>query len=478
MTTTALIYDNIQKEISVCQKLILSNQPGGLLSTKSFIEISIAIYFIMTLLKEKEKEKEEKYYYKNLSNSCLTILLTIISGFISGKGLEILFRILHIWSGDYSNVGFSLNDIFISLLFGCIFVSFGYCLLFNKKLRELLRLKRSEKAEDTGLTAKIADKEPATMIETHTSEDAGLQTKGNAGFQSSENANERHETVIETQSSEKEELQTNGKAGFQSSENANERHETVIETHTSEDAGLQTKGNAGFQSSENANERHETVIETHTSEDAGLQTKGNAGFQSSENANERHETVIETQSSEKEELQETLEKVQNMLKELQKTMYNHNLFYKDTYIMDILKAKIANKALPIVDRLELMMNYLELKMVVDNPKVNVPKLEDIWIKIKKTVPELNEIYTKINETRYYCNKTVDNPKAAKVEYAELENKLKNIEDLMSNLNKNLFSSELNNASHNQIVKGLDGIVKEHRQYNEMLTNFKEAQKRS
>ncbi|KAM0680236.1 hypothetical protein GINT2_001621 [Glugoides intestinalis] len=143
MTMMVSSYNNTQKVIYLWQKLIWSNQPGALLSTVLFIEISIAILFIITLL----KEEKEKYYYNNLSNSCLTILLTIISGFIFGKGVEILFRTLHICSGAYGNVVFSLNDIFISLLFGCIFVISGYCLLFNKKLRELLRLQKSEYAK-------------------------------------------------------------------------------------------------------------------------------------------------------------------------------------------------------------------------------------------------------------------------------------------------------------------------------------------
>ncbi|KAM0680821.1 hypothetical protein GINT2_001095 [Glugoides intestinalis] len=137
METMVSSSNNTQKEISVWEVLVWSNQPGALHTTVLFIEISIAVFFIMTWLKKEEKEKEEKHYYNNLSNSCLTILLTIIFG----KGLEILFRTLHIiFSGAYGNVGFSLDDIVLILFRGWIFVSFGSLLLFNKKLRELLRL--------------------------------------------------------------------------------------------------------------------------------------------------------------------------------------------------------------------------------------------------------------------------------------------------------------------------------------------------
>ncbi|KAM0679886.1 hypothetical protein GINT2_002058 [Glugoides intestinalis] len=136
METMVSSSNNTQKVIYLWQDLIWSIQIGAL----SFIVISIVVFFIMILC------NWEMYCYYNALNGFLTILLTIISGIIFGKGLEILFRILHICSGAYGNVVFSLADIFISLLFGRIFVSFGYCLLFNKKLRELLRLQKSEDA--------------------------------------------------------------------------------------------------------------------------------------------------------------------------------------------------------------------------------------------------------------------------------------------------------------------------------------------
>ncbi|KAM0680171.1 hypothetical protein GINT2_001554 [Glugoides intestinalis] len=85
----------------------------------------------------------EMYYYYNALSGKVTILLTIISGFISGKGLEIFFRTLHNWSGAYGNVGFSLADIVLTLLRAIILVCFGYFLLFNKKLHKQLRLQRS-----------------------------------------------------------------------------------------------------------------------------------------------------------------------------------------------------------------------------------------------------------------------------------------------------------------------------------------------
>ncbi|KAM0680814.1 hypothetical protein GINT2_001088 [Glugoides intestinalis] len=152
METMVSNSNNIEQVIYLWQDLVLSIQPEGLFSTKSLIVISIVIFLIMTWLKEKKKEKEEKHYYNNLLNGFLTILLTIIFG----KGLEILFRILHIiCSGAYGNVVFSLNDIFISLLFGCIFVISGSLLLFNKKFYKQVRHQTIEDAKLEQENAKL-----------------------------------------------------------------------------------------------------------------------------------------------------------------------------------------------------------------------------------------------------------------------------------------------------------------------------------
>ncbi|KAM0681381.1 hypothetical protein GINT2_000583 [Glugoides intestinalis] len=135
METMAWSSNNTQKEIYLWQDLIWSNQLGDLIFTALFIGMTIAVFFIRTRL-------HKKYgYYNNLLSGKMTILLTIISGIIFGKGLEILFRTLYIWSGAYGNVViFSLNDIFISLSFGFSLLCIGSSLLFDKKLHEWLRL--------------------------------------------------------------------------------------------------------------------------------------------------------------------------------------------------------------------------------------------------------------------------------------------------------------------------------------------------
>ncbi|KAM0680210.1 hypothetical protein GINT2_001594 [Glugoides intestinalis] len=136
----ALIYDMMQQEIFLWQKLISSKQLEGLFSTKSLIVISIVILFIMILW------NGGIYYKSNLLSRKMIILLTIIFGIIFGKGFEIIFRTLHIiFSGDYGNVGFSLKDIFMSLLFGNGLVYFGYEVFIN--LLHNLRLQTIEDAQ-------------------------------------------------------------------------------------------------------------------------------------------------------------------------------------------------------------------------------------------------------------------------------------------------------------------------------------------
>ncbi|KAM0681271.1 hypothetical protein GINT2_000470 [Glugoides intestinalis] len=163
METMASSSNNTQKEISVWEVLVWSIQTEGLLSTKSLIVISIVIFLIMRLWNGR------MYYNNNLLNGFLIILLTIISVFIFGKGFEIIFITLHIFSGAYGNVVFSLADIFISLLFGSSLMCFGYE-VFIKVLHELLRLLSvdADKEEKAG--------KEATENELKTSEDAELKT--------------------------------------------------------------------------------------------------------------------------------------------------------------------------------------------------------------------------------------------------------------------------------------------------------------
>ncbi|KAM0681278.1 hypothetical protein GINT2_000477 [Glugoides intestinalis] len=328
METMVSSSNNIEQVIYLWQKLIWSNQPEGLLSTALFIEMSIAILFIMTLLKEEEKEEKEKYYYNNLLNGFLTILLTIISGFISGKGFEILFRILHICSGAYGNVGFSLADIFISLLFGCIFVISGYCLLFNKKLYKLLRLLSvdADKGPATviELEEKVVGKEAETVDRVEESEKADVeemeaetvviqQLNGNAGSQTGEKVGNGSATVIEL------EEKVVGKEA-ETVDRVEESEKADVEEMEAETVVIQQlNGNAGSQTGEKVGNGSATVIEleekvvgkeaetvdrVEESEKADVeemeaetvviqQLNGNAGSQTGEKVGNGSATVIE-----------------------------------------------------------------------------------------------------------------------------------------------------------------------------------------
>ncbi|KAM0680719.1 hypothetical protein GINT2_000991 [Glugoides intestinalis] len=322
----------------------------------------------MTWLKEKKKEKEEKHYYNNLLNGFLTILLTIIFG----KGLEILFRILHIiCSGAYGNVVFSLADIFISLLFGCIFVISGSLLLFNKKFYKQVR---------------------------HLPVDAG-----------------------------------NGAA-------------TVIELEEKEAAPV-----------DRLEESEKADVEEMEAETVDIQQlNGNAGSQTREKAVNGPALRNEDQQSENEETEAELDKILANLKLIEKAELEE--------MMTSAKATMADDQTLIVDRLKAMMEYLELTMV-GKPKETVPKLKNVWIKIKEKVSKLEVISNEIDETWNYLNKieAVMKPEV----YDELEKKVESIKELTSKLNKKLLNSELNETELNAIETGF-------KEYKEILTKEKVA----
>ncbi|KAM0681641.1 hypothetical protein GINT2_000155 [Glugoides intestinalis] len=359
METMVSSSNNTQKVIFLWQKLIWSKQPEGLLSTKSLIVISIVIFLIMTL-------RNGRMYYNNLLSGFLTILLTIISGIIFGKGFEILFRTLHIiCSGAYGNVGFSLADIFISLLFGSIFVIFGPLLLFNKKLYKLLRLLPVD-----------ADK-GAEPVNEATAVD---------GHGESEKAGKGAVTVIELEAATVNEAKTVD--GLEESEKAGKGAVTVIELEAA------------------------TVNEAKTVD----------GLQESEKAGKGAVTVIE------------------------------------------LEAIMANKELPIVDRLKEMMDYLKLKLE--------GKLEEIWVKIKVTESEVEAISIETDKKIGWFIKLV--PELIPGVKAELEEKDKSIQDLVPNLCKKLLSSELNEVKLDKIEAEFEKIQTELEKYKEMLIKFKAA----
>ncbi|KAM0680928.1 hypothetical protein GINT2_000710 [Glugoides intestinalis] len=305
--------------------------------------MTIAVFFIMRLW------NGGMYYNNKLLNGFLTILLTIIFG----KGLEILFRILHIiCSGAYGNVVFSLNDIFISLLFGCIFVISGSLLLFNKKFYKQVR---------------------------HLPVDAG-----------------------------------NGAA-------------TVIELEEMEAETVDIQ-----------------------------QLNGNAGSQTREKAVNGPALRNEDQQSENEETEAELDKILANLKLIEKAELEE--------MMTSAKATMADDETEIVDILIAMMEYLELTMV-GKPKETVPKLKNVWIKIKEKVSKLEVISNEIDETWNYLNKieAVMKPEV----YDELEKKVESIKELTSKLNKKLLNSELNETELNAIETGF-------KEYKEILTKEKVA----
>ncbi|KAM0681746.1 hypothetical protein GINT2_000260 [Glugoides intestinalis] len=410
METMVSTSNNIEQVTFLWQKLIWSNQPGALLSTVLFIEMSIAILFIMTLLKEKEKEKEEKYYYNNLSNSCLTILLVIISGIIFGKGVEIFFRTLHICSGAYGNVVFSLADIFMSLSFGCIFVISGYFLLFNKKLYKLLRLQTSEKAEDTELKKMLAKlkKEVADYKENKTDKNVivGVLKEIQAIF----------------------EKETDKKTILDGLEEIVGYTKTIVDKYDVKVHGPDKKKrflDPTMTLMQETMNLLQTTMNDHKK--IGIKTDGNV----------RYLKDILGELKQKAGLEEIVAGLEAIVAGLE--AYKAATVAEFEAKMARAKAIMADNRALMVNRFEAMMEYLELK-ILDNPEVNVPKLQEIMHEINETANYLKAIMAK-NEPMT----------------SEFKNKKKKFEEMMSKISEKLSSSELNEAELKEIKNNLKNM---------------------
>ncbi|KAM0681248.1 hypothetical protein GINT2_000446 [Glugoides intestinalis] len=493
----AFIYDMMQQEIFLWQKLIWSNQPGALLSTALFIEMSIAILFIMTWLKEEEKEEKEKYYYNNLLNGFLTILLTIISGFIFGKGLEILFRTLHICSGAYGNVVFSLDDIFISLLFGCIFVSFGYFLLFNKKLYKLLRLLSvdADKEEKVSKEEIIADNGPATVMELEEKvagkgattvdglEDAKVQTNGDAELPTSEDAE------LEKRKAELEKIMANDETEIV------DRLIAMLDylelTMEGKPEGTVTKlKKIYFEINETVDSLCEIWIKISETVNSLWEMKAKLDPNVKAELKNKDKSIVKLTSELNEkllnyELNEAgldgimagLEQIEAGLEEFKEILTNFKAAELEKRKAELEKRKaelekiMANDETEIVDRLIAMLDYLELTME-GKPEGTVTKLKKIYFEINETVDSLCEIWIKISETvnSLWEMKAKLDPNVK----AELKNKDKSIVKLTSELNEKLLNYELNEAGLDGIMAGLEQIEAGLEEFKEILTNFKAA----
>ncbi|KAM0680167.1 hypothetical protein GINT2_001550 [Glugoides intestinalis] len=402
METMVSNSNNIEQVIYLWQDLVWSIQPEGLLSTKSCIVISIVVFFIMTL------RNGEMYYNNNLLNGFLTILLTIIPGIIFGKGLEILFRTLYIiCSGAYGNVVFSLADIFISLLFGCIFVSFGYCLLFNKKLRELLRLQKSEDAKLKEIMAN--NKAPIVNRIKALMEYLKLKIKMEP---------EETGTKLKNVWSEFEKTM----------DSLNEIADSLDEIADSLD---EIEAKPGPDVKAELEEKVESI---------GKLTSDLSEKLLNYELNEAGPEEIKTE----------LQAIVAGFKEY-KEIFTKEKAAKES---ELKATMLANDETLIVFRFIAMRNYLKLTMV-GKPKETRTKLKNVWIKIDETLPKLYEIGFEIKDTWNSLNemKPGMNPDVK----AELEEKDKNNGKLTSDLSEKLLNYELNEAGPEEIEAGLQAI---------------------
>ncbi|KAM0679449.1 hypothetical protein GINT2_002290 [Glugoides intestinalis] len=415
MTTMVSNSNNIEQVIYLWQDLVLSIQPRALLSTKSFTRISIVVFFIMIL------RNGIMYYYYNLLSFKMTILLTIISGIIFGKGVEILFRTLHIiCSGAYGNVVFSLDDIFISLLFGSIFVISGYCLLFNKKLRELLRLQKSEYT----ILKEIMANNKALIVTRLKAMRNYLKLKIRYGTE--EEGSKLHEIYIKIN----ETLPKLEKIGFENYKTRNYLKIIIDYSKSGVKAELEEKNKNNVKLTSNLSEK---LISSELNED---------------------------------EIDVELDAILTGFQE-----YNKILTEFKTAKEAELEVIMRNNEASMVNKLEAMRNYLSLKMVGKSEKT-VSKLKEILSELYKTLPEIYEIHRKSFEIIRHFKVIIDNLESDVK--AELEEKDKSIKELTSNLSEKLISYELNEDEVKAIIAGFKAILTGFQEYNKILTEFKTA----
>ncbi|KAM0680253.1 hypothetical protein GINT2_001638 [Glugoides intestinalis] len=427
METMVSSSNNTQKVIYLWQDLVWSIQPEGLLSTKSFTRISIVVFFIMIL-------RNGIMYYNNLLSFKMTILLTIISGIIFGKGVEILFRTLHIiWSGAYGNVVFSLDDIFISLLFGSIFVSFGYCLLFNKKLHEWLRLFVD------------ADKGPETEAELEEMMASAKATMTNDKA-----------PIVNRLEAMRNYLKL--KIRYGTEEEGSKLHEIYIKINET----LPKLEKIGFENYKTRNYLKIIIDYSKSGVKAELEEKNKNNVKLTSNLSEK---LISSELNE-DEIDVELDAILTGFQE-----YNKILTEFKTAKEAELEVIMRNNEASMVNKLEAMRNYLSLKMVGKSEKT-VSKLKEILSELYKTLPEIYEIHRKSFEIIRHFKVIIDNLESDVK--AELEEKDKSIKELTSNLSEKLISYELNEDEVKAIIAGFKAILTGFQEYNKILTEFKTA----
>ncbi|KAM0681136.1 hypothetical protein GINT2_000921 [Glugoides intestinalis] len=124
---------NLKKEtlqlINLWKIFMWSSLPGGRATTTMFIGATITLFIIIAFVRQ--------VYFNEIISIWNIGVMIILYGIISGKGLEILFKVQRAYSGAYGDIDYSSFAISKDLFYGIGFLILGSWLLYTKLFNEL-----------------------------------------------------------------------------------------------------------------------------------------------------------------------------------------------------------------------------------------------------------------------------------------------------------------------------------------------------
>ncbi|KAM0679863.1 hypothetical protein GINT2_002035 [Glugoides intestinalis] len=124
---------NLNKEtlqlINLWKLFMWSSLPGGRATTTMFIGATITLFIIIAFVRQ--------VYFNEIISIWNIGVMIILYGIISGKGLEILFKVQRAYSGAYGDIDYSSFAISKDLFYGIGFLILGSWLLYRKLFNEL-----------------------------------------------------------------------------------------------------------------------------------------------------------------------------------------------------------------------------------------------------------------------------------------------------------------------------------------------------
>ncbi|KAM0679638.1 hypothetical protein GINT2_002270 [Glugoides intestinalis] len=145
---------NLKKEtlqlINLWKLFMWSSLPGGRATTTMFIGATITLFIIIAFVRH--------VYFNEIISIWNTGVMIILYGIISGKGLEILFKVQRAYSGAYGDIDYSSFAISKDLFYGIGFLILGSWLLYRKLFNELESVQERNKKKMASINKKWLDK--------------------------------------------------------------------------------------------------------------------------------------------------------------------------------------------------------------------------------------------------------------------------------------------------------------------------------